>query len=59
MMKDLRDLIVLLLTLALEVYIVLLAGRYFGWNETTIDAWALAGVVGMVVTSQYYAWWRR
>jgi hypothetical protein len=59
MRRNLRDLIVWLLTLALDVYVVMLSGRYFGWNQTTLDAWALAGVVGMLITSRYYALRRR
>jgi hypothetical protein len=57
-MKNLRDLIVLVLTIGLEIYVILLAGRYWGWNETTMNAWAIVSVLGLLVTSRYYAWWR-
>jgi len=58
-MRDLRDLIVLTVTLALEVYGILLAGRYFGWNQITMDAWAIVGAAGLLVTNRYFAWWRK
>ena len=58
-MRDLRDLIVLTVTLALEVYGILLAGRYFGWNESTMNAWAAAGAAGLLVTNRYFVWWKR
>jgi hypothetical protein len=58
-MRNVRDVIVLALTIGLEVYLVVLAGRHFGWNETTIDAWAAASTLGLLVTNRYFAWWGR
>lgn len=57
-MKNLRDLIVVSLILCVDIYGVFLAGRYFGYNETTLNVWAIAGVVALCLTDRYYAWWR-
>ena len=57
-MKNLRDVIVVGLILCADVYAVLLAGRYFGYNEMTMNVWAAAGVVALFLTQRYYAWWR-